>query len=113
MVDRRFTREITHLAQRDAGVQPVHKIVNVDPELRVERVQPLRQVLLHRQQILVRGPERPVRPRLQQHRHGPISESRLNQPLFRGLQHQARAAINFSREERTSGMQSSASRPRN
>lgn len=59
----------TYFAKSDAGVQPVHKIVNVDSQLRIQRVQPLGQVLFHRDQILLRGFEGPVRPRLQKHRH--------------------------------------------
>lgn len=59
----------TYFAESDAGVQPVHKIVNVDSQLRIQRVQPLGQILFHRDQILLRGLERPVRPRFQKHRH--------------------------------------------
>lgn len=59
----------TYFAEGDAGVQPVHKIVNVDSQLRIQRVQPLGQILFHRDQILLRGLERPVRPRFQKHRH--------------------------------------------
>lgn len=59
----------TYFTECDAGVQPVHKIVNVDSQLRIQRIQPFGQVLFHRDQILLRGLERPVRPRLEKHRH--------------------------------------------
>lgn len=75
----------TYFAESDAGVQPVHKIVNVDSQLRIQRVQPLGQILFHRDQILLRGLERPVRPRFQKHRH--IASTIPETPIDRTLVH--------------------------
>lgn len=58
----------SYLAQCNAGIQTVHKVVDINQELGIERVEPLGQVLPHRIQILLAWFERAIRTSFQQHR---------------------------------------------
>jgi len=58
----------TNLAEGDASVQTVHEVVHVDVQLRIQHVEPLRQVLLHRVQVLLARLERTEGPRVLHHR---------------------------------------------
>ena len=60
----------TYLAESDTILEPLHEVVNVNVEVRVEALQPLGQIFLHGVQILLAGLERPERSRVQQHHTG-------------------------------------------
>ena len=63
----RFTqkRMTTYLAKSDTIVEPLHEVVNVNVEVRVEALQPLGQIFFHGVQILLARLERPERSRVQ------------------------------------------------
>lgn len=57
----------SYLAQCYSCVKSVHKVVDVNPQLGIQCVHPLGQVLSHGIEVLLAGLERPVWPGLKQH----------------------------------------------
>ena len=57
----------SYFAEDDAVLQDVDEVVGVDVEVRVEALEPLGQILLHGDQILLARLERPERTRLKRH----------------------------------------------